>query len=117
MKIRRCSTRRLSPQELLNVGTLHQAQHLLEASRTLSGLRACAIWRTEELSTGTSASAHPPTSITLFGGTCALRPAHGGGIEKQRQGGWVMAEKKAGTCAHPGCECPVAKGSKYCSPY
>jgi hypothetical protein len=28
-----------------------------------------------------------------------------------------MAEKKALKCAHPGCECPVAKGSKYCSPY
>jgi hypothetical protein len=28
-----------------------------------------------------------------------------------------MAEKKAEKCAHPGCECPVAKGSKYCSLY
>jgi hypothetical protein len=28
-----------------------------------------------------------------------------------------MAEKKAEKCAHPGCECPVAKGSKYCSRY
>jgi hypothetical protein len=28
-----------------------------------------------------------------------------------------MAEKKADKCAHPGCGCLVAKGSKYCSPY
>jgi hypothetical protein len=28
-----------------------------------------------------------------------------------------MAEKKADKCAHPGCECPVPKGSKYCSDY
>jgi hypothetical protein len=28
-----------------------------------------------------------------------------------------MAEKNAVKCAHPGCECPVPKGSKYCSPY
>jgi hypothetical protein len=28
-----------------------------------------------------------------------------------------MAEKKADKCAHPGCNCPAAKGSKYCSPY
>jgi len=27
-----------------------------------------------------------------------------------------MAEKKD-KCAHPGCECSVAEGSKYCSPY
>jgi hypothetical protein len=26
-----------------------------------------------------------------------------------------MAEKKAEKCAHPGCNCPAAKGSKYCS--
>jgi hypothetical protein len=24
-----------------------------------------------------------------------------------------MAEKKPEKCAHPGCECPVAEGSKY----
>jgi hypothetical protein len=28
----------------------------------------------------------------------------------------VMAEKQA-KCAHPGCECPVPTGSKYCSDY
>ncbi len=28
-----------------------------------------------------------------------------------------MAEKKAAKCAHPGCNCPVAKGSKYCGSY
>ena len=28
-----------------------------------------------------------------------------------------MAEKKNDKCAHPGCECPVAKGSKYCGSY
>ncbi len=28
-----------------------------------------------------------------------------------------MAEKKAEKCARTGCECPVAKGSKYCSPH
>jgi len=28
-----------------------------------------------------------------------------------------MAENKAGTCAHPGCECPVEKGERYCSDY
>ncbi len=28
-----------------------------------------------------------------------------------------MAEKKIDKCAHPGCQCPVAKGSKYCSRY
>ena len=28
-----------------------------------------------------------------------------------------MAEKKIEKCAHPGCECTVPKGSKYCSPY
>jgi hypothetical protein len=28
-----------------------------------------------------------------------------------------MAEKRAEKCAHPGCECPVEKGRKYCSPY
>ena len=28
-----------------------------------------------------------------------------------------MAENKAGTCAHPGCECLVEKGERYCSDY
>ena len=28
-----------------------------------------------------------------------------------------MAEKKADKCVHPGCECTVPKGSKYCSRY
>ena len=28
-----------------------------------------------------------------------------------------MADKKADKCAHPGCECAVAKGSKYCTEY
>jgi hypothetical protein len=28
-----------------------------------------------------------------------------------------MAEAKPKTCAHPGCECPVANGEKYCSDY
>jgi len=28
-----------------------------------------------------------------------------------------MAEKKADKCAHPGCACTVAKGTKYCSDY
>ena len=28
-----------------------------------------------------------------------------------------MSEKKADKCNHPGCECPVPKGKKYCSPY
>jgi hypothetical protein len=28
-----------------------------------------------------------------------------------------MAEKTTTKCANPGCECPAAKGSKYCSPY
>jgi hypothetical protein len=28
-----------------------------------------------------------------------------------------MAETKFQKCAHPGCECLVAKGTKYCSPY
>ena len=28
-----------------------------------------------------------------------------------------MAEKKTDNCAHPGCNCTVEKGSKYCSPY
>jgi len=31
--------------------------------------------------------------------------------------GDVMADKKTPKCAHPGCECPVQKGNKYCSPY
>src|SRR5260370_42276676 len=29
----------------------------------------------------------------------------------------LMAEKKAEKCAHPGCNCTVPKGRKYCSPY
>ena len=28
-----------------------------------------------------------------------------------------MAEKNAEKCARPGCNCPVAKGSKYCGPH
>jgi len=28
-----------------------------------------------------------------------------------------MATKKSDKCAHPGCNCTVPKGSKYCSPY
>jgi hypothetical protein len=28
-----------------------------------------------------------------------------------------MAEKKPDKCAHPGCNCPAAKGSKYRSDY
>jgi hypothetical protein len=28
-----------------------------------------------------------------------------------------MADNKTGTCAHPGCECPVEKGQRYCSDY
>jgi hypothetical protein len=28
-----------------------------------------------------------------------------------------MVEKKPDKCAHPGCECTVPKGSKYCSDY
>jgi len=28
-----------------------------------------------------------------------------------------MAEKKVAKCAHPGCNCPAAKDSKYCSDY
>lgn len=28
-----------------------------------------------------------------------------------------MTDKKVQKCAHPGCECPVATGSKYCSDY
>jgi hypothetical protein len=28
-----------------------------------------------------------------------------------------MAEQKPQKCAHAGCECPVQKGQKYCSPY
>jgi hypothetical protein len=28
-----------------------------------------------------------------------------------------MPETKPRTCAHPGCECPVANGEKYCSDY
>jgi len=31
--------------------------------------------------------------------------------------GFVMAEKKAEKCAHPGCNCPAAKRSKYCGAY
>jgi hypothetical protein len=28
-----------------------------------------------------------------------------------------MAKNKIEQCAHPGCNCPAAKGGKYCSPY
>jgi hypothetical protein len=28
-----------------------------------------------------------------------------------------MSEKKTEKCAHPGCNCPAAKGSKYCGAY
>jgi acetone carboxylase gamma subunit len=28
-----------------------------------------------------------------------------------------MAKEKTGKCTHPGCECPVPKGSRYCSTY
>src|SRR6266700_2830993 len=28
-----------------------------------------------------------------------------------------MAERKLEKCAHPGCECTVQKGTKYCSEY
>ena len=28
-----------------------------------------------------------------------------------------MAETKPQTCAHPGCNCTLPKGSEYCSPY
>ena len=28
-----------------------------------------------------------------------------------------MAEKKIEKCAHPGCNCPAAPGSKYCGAY
>jgi len=28
-----------------------------------------------------------------------------------------MAETKIARCAHPGCNCSIAKGSKYCSDY
>jgi hypothetical protein len=28
-----------------------------------------------------------------------------------------MAEKKIEKCAHPGCNCPAAEGSKYCGAY
>jgi len=35
----------------------------------------------------------------------------------KRQRGWIMAEKRADKCAHPGCNCPTPKGRKYCSPY
>jgi hypothetical protein len=28
-----------------------------------------------------------------------------------------MAEKKIEKCAHPGCNCPAAKGGKYCGAY
>jgi hypothetical protein len=31
--------------------------------------------------------------------------------------GVSMAEKKIEKCAHPGCNCPAAKGSKYCGTY
>jgi hypothetical protein len=29
----------------------------------------------------------------------------------------MAADKKIVKCAHPGCECPVEKGTKYCSDY
>ncbi len=35
-------------------------------------------------------------------------------VNERRQ---FMAENKAEKCAHPACNCPVPKGSKYCSPY
>jgi hypothetical protein len=28
-----------------------------------------------------------------------------------------MAEKQVHECAHPGCGCPTAEGTKYCSDY
>ena len=28
-----------------------------------------------------------------------------------------MPEKKTAKCAHPGCNCPAATGSKYCGAY
>ena len=31
--------------------------------------------------------------------------------------GGSMAEKKIEKCAHPGCNCPAAPGSKYCGAY
>ena len=34
-----------------------------------------------------------------------------------QQGDDRLAEKKPEECAHPGCMCQVAKGSKYCSLY
>src|SRR4029077_8715791 len=45
-----------------------------------------------------------------------LPPARGGDIERRARR-WIMAEKKADECAHPGCNCPAAKGSKYCGPH
>lgn len=30
---------------------------------------------------------------------------------------WVMSETKVERCAHPGCNCLAAKGSKYCGAY
>jgi hypothetical protein len=35
------------------------------------------------------------------------------GIEKE----YAMAEKQVHKCAHPGCDCPAAKDSKYCGAY
>ena len=35
----------------------------------------------------------------------------------ERSQGVSMAEKKIEKCAHPGCNCPAAKGSKYCGAY
>ena len=31
--------------------------------------------------------------------------------------GCIMAQMRTGKCAHPGCNCPVEKGKKYCSDY
>ena len=31
--------------------------------------------------------------------------------------GVCMPEKKLEKCAHPGCNCPAAKNSKYCGTY
>jgi len=36
--------------------------------------------------------------------------------EKEAKGVF-MAEKKIEKCAHPGCNCPAAPGSKYCGAY
>jgi len=34
----------------------------------------------------------------------------------RKQQGVGMDEKKTKKCIRPGCECPAAEGSKYCSP-